>query len=96
MKNLKIKEINFLIGDAIGLTKNYPSNGFFTSRLEGGISDFVLVDKNTEYIIFICPEETFDSLTIDSEEIISLPETNTDTYKGDFILEFARILLNRK
>jgi hypothetical protein len=96
MKNLKIKEINFLIGDTIGLTENYPSNGFFISRLENGSSDFVLANKNTKHVFSICPEEVFNSLTIDSEEIISLSEINTDTYKVDFILEFARILLNRE
>jgi hypothetical protein len=95
MKNLKIKEINFLKGEERGLTKNYPSNGFFISRFENGTSDFILVDKNAERVIFLCPEEIFNSISEYEEETI-ISEPNTDTYKGDFILEFARILLNRK
>jgi hypothetical protein len=95
MKNLKIKEINFLIGDTRGLTKSYPSSGLFISRLEGGISDFILVNKDVEFVFFICPEETFNYI-FKGEEKTVISEPNNDTYKEDFILEFSRILLNRK
>lgn len=98
MKNLKIKEINFPIEVERGLTKTYPSSGLFISRIENGISDFVFVNKDVEFAHFICPEETFCSIFKYEEELDreKFTEPNTDSYKTDFILEFARILLNRK
>ena len=67
--------------------------------MKDGISDFVFVNKAVEFVYFVCPQEIFNSIFKDEEEIIQPPkkeELNSDAYKGDFILEFARILLNRK
>lgn len=103
MKTVKIKEIEFKKGDTKGLTKTYPSSGLFLIRDEHGISDFVHVNKEFEFVNFICSEEIFNSSFDDELETelptkkeLNISEFNTEKYSGDFILEFARILLNRK
>jgi len=94
MKTINAESINFDNMEYKNKTENYPNSGFFIAKVEKGDCDLVFIDKKQEYTMYICPEEIFYSIKKlkPSDELIQ----EKIKYEGDFILEFARILLNRK
>jgi len=95
MKTVEIQTLFFITHEEASKTKNYPNSGLFISNVENGINDLRWVDKNMEDAYCIVPSEVFYSVMPKKENIIELP-LNTQKYDGAFILEFSRILLNRK
>lgn len=99
MKTVQIQYIDFKNNDDASLNKNYPNDGLFISKIkETGLADLRFVDKDYEINFCIIPadvaEKVFNNNLISTiPNIINKPETE---YSQDFILEFARILLNRK
>ena len=104
MTKINIKTIAFKNVGEKEKTKNYPNSGFFKAESEIGTCDLVFIDKNQEWALFICPLDIFNKIFESQEKpktIESLNKTAELTqesikYDSDFILEFARILLNRK
>lgn len=102
MKTINIEKIKFENVEEKGNTENYPNSGLFESELIEGSTDLVFVNKKQEHVFYICPLDVFDSFYIDKQEVndisTQIPDKEKDSikYDGDFILEFARILLNRK
>jgi len=100
-KKVEIKYIEFENNQDAMENKNYPSSGLFMVRtIKPDASDLRFVDKRLETNFCLVPEAMFEQVIVevyDSEKLIQekLHEIE-NTYKGDFILEFARILLNRK
>ena len=93
---VEIKEIEFNNPELKSRTENYPSSGFYISSYDETI-DLTFVNKNFEFVLFIIPVSEFEK--IESEFIIKESNENINQekeYTNDFILEFARILLNRK
>jgi len=96
MKTVEIFEIT--IDDAIEANKNenYPNSGLFIVKTEIA-SDLRFIDKNSEYNYCIAPANMF----LNSVELKHVNETvlepvQSEKYEANFILEFSRILLNRK
>lgn len=102
MKTINIEKIKFENVDEKGETANYPNSGLFESELIEGSTDLVFVNKKQEHVFYICPLDVFDSFYIDKQEVTKIskqikePKNESIKYDGDFILEFARVLLNRK
>lgn len=107
MIKINIETISFETIEDSNLNENYPNSGLFMVKVANGTNDLRYVNKNDIYNNYVMPEsvfnevfesqkivDSFDELKIDCEidEIIKVPAK----YDGDFILEFARILLNRK
>jgi len=100
MKTINIETIIFDSREKLGETENYPNSGFFIAKTKNNVSDLVMIDKKAKHTIFVCPETTLENLfenvaankPIELEAIIQ----NNNKYDGDFILEFSKILLNRK
>ena len=55
-------------------TKDFPESGIYILHRKGKVesNDFVFVDKNFPYVMFICPIDVFDKLNLEipEEEII--------------------------
>lgn len=105
MRTINVEDIRFDNSEMASKTKNYPNSGFFIAKIKGEIrSDLVIVDKKTEQTIFICPENFLSEILGSQEKPTNIEGLNPSTeliqehvkYDGDFILEFSRILLNRK
>jgi len=104
MKTINIDSINFDNIEDKNKTKNYPNLGFFLANVENGFCDLVFIDKNNINPIYICPEENFNNIFKDIKACDFIEKLNPTNeliqesikYDGDFILEFSRILLNRK
>lgn len=105
MKTINVETILFESIEEKNKTKNYPNSGIFESQAKGGFFDLVFVDKKQVYVFYICPIDFFDSFhiyQIEKQDVpriskqIKEPKNESIKYDGDFILEFARILLNRK
>lgn len=98
MKTVQIHEIEFDNAIKANETENYPHSGLFFSRVKNHSSDLRFVDKNIKVTNFIVPEEIFRNVTVNQKEkqpdITEIEDKKE--YSQDFILEFARILLNRK
>lgn len=93
MKKVEIHEIEFE-EDTVRLDADeYPNGGLFIAK-RGRFSDLVFVNKKDKFVTVICPEFVFNETT-KVEQITELPKTE-NKFDGDFILEFSRILLNRK
>lgn len=101
MRTIDIETINFKDQKEASKNENYPNSGFFITRVENGTSDLRLVDKTVEFTFCVIPENVFNNI-FNSRVRSDLPAMDTGLiqesikYDGDFILEFARILLNRK
>jgi len=104
MRTINIETIRFDTTSESNQCKNYPNSGLFMVKVANGTNDLVFVDGRQEYTIYVCPENIFNDIfehkkTSDSiKELIPTNELIQEKikYEGDFILEFARILLNRK
>jgi len=104
MRTINIETIRFDTTSESNQCKNYPNSGLFMVKVANGTNDLVFVDGRQEYVIYVCPENVFNNIfaikkTSDSvEELKPSNELIQESikYDGDFILEFARILLNRK
>lgn len=98
MKTVQIHEIEFDNAIKANETENYPHSGLFFSRVKNHSSDLRFVDKNIKVTTFIVPEEIFRNVIVNQkvkqlDDILIQYKTE---YSQDFILDFARILLNRK
>lgn len=90
MKTINIETINFQTVKEASLNENYPNSGLFIVRIKEGTNDLRFVNKKEDFNFFITPEPIFD-------DVFQVFETlEKEKYEGDFILEFAKILLNRK
>lgn len=104
MKTINIERIVFENAIEKEAAKNYPNSGIFESEVKEGFCDLVFVDKGQKHVAYICPFEFFNKFFESQEKPTTLEGLNQNTeliqesikYEGDFILEFARILLNRK
>ena len=93
-------EINYIEFESLELAnenKNYPKSGLFITKTPDG-SDFRFIDKSIRHGFCIASESIFNSIAnvyskTESQELNVDPKIK---YDGDFILEFSRILLNRK
>lgn len=98
MRTVKIETIKFENFEV--KSENYPYSGIFISDVKKGTSDLRWVDKNVEINYCIVPAEIFQKVAKFEEttELPAIQETISEPqkYDGDFILEFSRILLNRK
>jgi len=100
MKTIEIHTIEFETGIEASENKNYPNSGLFITRIKGGMSDLRFVDKSISNNYCIVPESVFNGV-FNTKEVTELPlmqeiESVNQKFDGDFILEFSRILLNRK
>jgi len=77
----------------------------FLVRVKDATSDLRCVNKDDIYNFYIMPESIFNDVFESQEkqpESVEIPEQTTELiqqpikYDADFILEFARILLNRR
>jgi len=98
--NTKTVELNYIEFDSFELAnenKNYPKSGLFITKTPEG-SDFRFIDKSVKNGFCIVPESVFNSTVniSDKVEIEELTSNSENKFDGDFILEFSRILLNRK
>lgn len=97
----EIKEITFETSELANNSKSYPHSGLFlVTNNEIGIIDLRFIDKGAKINYFICPESVFNgtirtTIVEDEPKIIEHPKSN-DSSNNEFVLEFARILLNRK
>ena len=95
-KKVKIHYIDFDHSDDAMKNINYPNSGLFIVRVKKAGSDLRFVNKSVELNYFIAPESVFNAV-VDVEDIgLPIEEIIEYKYDGDFILEFARILLNSK
>lgn len=104
-KTLKLNYIEFEDFKTASDPKKYPESGFYISSvLETKTSDLRMVNKYTGLNLLIMPEDQFDSIgkyvIVETEEPTVL-ETNEVIPSGtmsdnNFILEFSKILLNKK
>lgn len=101
MKTVQIHEIEFDDLETSDKNSNYPISGLFIVRVKDERSDFRFVDKTVNTNICIIPESVLNILDFiqeikpKQEEVLESVKSNKE-YSQDFILEFARILLNRK
>ena len=96
-KTVQVNYIEFETFELANENKNYPESGLFITKTPTG-SDFRFIDKTIKNNFCIVPESVFNSTVnvsdkIESQELTVEPQIK---YDGDFILEFSRILLNRK
>lgn len=96
-KLLEVQVVEFDNLEKANETKNYPKSGFYITKTSS-CCEFRLVDKTQINTFCILPEPLFNSIAnfsekIEIQELVSKPENK---FEGDFILEFSRILLNRK
>jgi len=98
MKTVEINYIDFDTNDQAMKNENYPCNGLFMTKIKNGNSDLRFVDKNVEINFCIAPEVLCNNILTITQKHIEPEETpvQENKYNGDFILEFSRILLNRK
>lgn len=93
MKNAQIHEIEFDNHELAMENKNYPHSGLFDVKIKTGMSDVRFVDKNIRTNCCVAPSVVFFEVT---HKDVYLDPVEPKKYDGDFILEFSRILLNRK
>lgn len=102
---VEIKNIEFETWDISSVNDNYPNSGFFMVKIkETDLADLRFINKSNSVNFCICPEVIFnDNVKIDKEKeteaplpIVSTIQEQQNKFDGDFILEFSRILLNRK
>lgn len=96
MKRLTVdlNYIDFETMELAGQNENYPHSGLWMVKIKKGGSDLRFVDKATTTNWCVAPESICNGI-FDYKE----PEQQKEIKKqfdGDFILEFSRILLNRK
>ena len=99
MRTVEIHTIEFKTAEEASKNENYPNSGLFIVREKGGTSNLRIVDKAVSHNFCIVPESTFNGICLFNEttELPAIQEpTSEQKYEGDFILEFSRILLNRK
>lgn len=100
MKTINVEVINFETFEQANDNNNYPDSGLFISRVIEGHNDLRFVDKSMKHNVLIAPESVFNGVFGKTEEIKPLGlepiVSEGNKYDGDFILEFSRILLNRK
>lgn len=100
MKTINIETIVFDTFEEANENKNYPNSGFFMTKIKEGTNDLRFIDKSVKQNYCIMPESVFNGIFGNLEVIKPLeiePIIHKENkYDGDFILEFSRILLNRK
>jgi len=99
MKKVEIEDVSFDTRTEALNSENYPNSGLFIVETDEGESDLVLVNKYSSVVFFIAPKSMFNNTLIFEEPIehvINNSSVENNKYGGDFILEFSRILLNRK
>jgi len=96
MKTVQIHYIEFEDIVLASKNDNYPNSGLFVVKIKKGNSDLRFVDKTIEMNYCIVPESVFNGAVNFKNELEAIPEETPAKYDGDFILEFSRILLNRK
>jgi len=100
MRTINVEVVNFETFEEANENKNYPNSGFFMAKVKEGMNDLRFVDKSVKHNHCIMPESVFNGVfgtaeivkPLEAEQVIS----TDNKYDGDFILEFSRILLNRK
>lgn len=93
--NIEVKSIEFETNAEACEHINYPTSGLFILKQEG-FSDLRLIDKSVKNNYCICPESIFNSVVKAIKADIATVMPKENKFDGDFILEFSRILLNRK
>lgn len=95
---VEIKSIEFETSELASANKNYPSSGLFmVEDKESGNNDLRFINKDVSHNFFICPRSVFYGCVAVVQESEPLPiQEQQNKFDGDFILEFSRILLNRK
>lgn len=103
MKTVQIHEITFESSKKSFESKNYPNEGLFiVEDLEINLTDIRFVNKETNFVLGIAPDDLFFRLckptTIINKqnpdpELKSVFNSEIDQ---NFILEFTKLLLNRK
>ena len=97
MKTVEIHYIEFETFELANENKNYPHSGLFMAKIKDGNADLRFIDKSTKQNFCIAPESMCNGvLNYKEVEKLELIVEEKPKYDGDFILEFSRILLNRK
>jgi len=98
MKKLTVdlNYIDFETMELAGQNKNYPHSGLWMVKIKEGNVDLRFIDKSTTANWCIAPESICNGVFDYKELITTEPIETKKQYDGDFILEFSRILLNRK
>ena len=89
-------------------TKNYPDNGLYVVTIKNKDSEIVqsdlrFIEKSSPTTLFIAPEVIFNGVLRDIEvpepkglELVQMQGEVQGMTANDFILNFSKILLNRK
>lgn len=98
MKTVEIHYIEFITDAEAANIDNYPHDGLFISKTKNGMSDLRYIHKECTINNCIAPADIAKKVLniVDSVVVKEIEQELTNKYDGDFILEFARILLNRK
>ena len=96
MKTVNIDYTEFETMELAGQNENYPHSGLWMVKIKKGGSDLRFVDKATITNYCIAPDFICNGIFDYKEPTITAPIEAKKQYDGDFILEFSRILLNRK
>ncbi len=100
MKTVEIHYIEFETFELANENKNFPHSGLFVTKTPD-FSDLRFVDKSIKHNMCIVPESVLNSVIgvsekVNKAETLELITEEKPKYDGDFILEFSRILLNRR
>lgn len=100
---VEVKEITFSDYKTSDDNKNYPESGLYLVSVEvANQSDLRFVNKSYPTNHCICPASIYDGLNL---KIEALPKVETEELKQEihsgfvsenFVLEFSKILLNKK
>lgn len=107
MKTVQIHEITFESSKESFESKKYPNEGLFiVEDLEINLTDVRFVNKENNYVLGIAPDNLFlraceikiSNVTIDQgiNTDSELKPILTSGIDSNFILEFTKLLLNRK
>ena len=101
-KFIPIHEIEFENHAESMKNKSYPNSGLFLVKITDGIEDLRFVDKSMPTNLCICPKSVFFGEVSDQittiEELPTIEQVKpvSGFSENDFILDFTKILLNRK
>lgn len=101
---IEVKEIEISEDQELGSIETYPASGFWLVKTKHR-SDLRFVDKEEGFNLFICPEQVYKAMGIDTptlsvgEEITNM-STFINTPSGyvseEFVLGITKLLLNSK
>lgn len=103
-KSVKVSYVEFTDLKEAMENKNYPESGFYVVKISEDNSDLRFIDKSSKLNFCICPESVFNGVekyaVIPPQQLEVIPEyevlPSQSMSDNSFILEFSKILLNKK